>query len=50
MALSFEQEIVNDVFTNGIIGPHSKMLGPVADGGRIVFVTTPGCWGINIEL
>ena len=43
MALSFEQEIVNDVFTNRIIGPHSKMLGPVADGGRIIFVTTPGC-------
>lgn len=21
------------------------MLGPVADGGMIVFETTPGCWG-----
>jgi len=21
------------------------VLGPVADGGRIVFITTPGCWG-----
>ncbi|MCS7105066.1 MAG: acetamidase/formamidase family protein [Thermofilaceae archaeon] len=40
-----ESEIVNDVFTNGVIGPHSRMLGPVADGGRIRFVTTPGCWG-----
>ena len=37
--------IYNDEFTNGIIGPHSKMLGPVSDGGRIVFITAPGCWG-----
>ncbi|MCD6195664.1 MAG: acetamidase/formamidase family protein [Staphylothermus sp.] len=43
--MGYEQELVNDVFTNGIIGPHIKMLGPVADGGRIVFITTPGCWG-----
>ncbi|MEM0235363.1 MAG: acetamidase/formamidase family protein, partial [Thermofilum sp.] len=40
-----ESEILNDIFTNGIIGPHVKMLGPVADGGRIRFLTTPGCWG-----
>lgn len=40
-----ESEVLNDVFTNGIIGPHARMLGPVADGGRIRFVTTPGCWG-----
>lgn len=40
-----EDEVFNDVQTNGIIGPHSKMLGPVADGGRIIFVTAPGCWG-----
>ncbi|ASJ17050.1 acetamidase [Thermococcus chitonophagus] len=40
-----EEEIYNDVQTNGIIGPHTKMLGPVADGGRIIFVTAPGCWG-----
>jgi len=40
-----ESEVLNDAFTNGIIGPHTKMLGPVADGGRIRFVTTPGCWG-----
>jgi len=40
-----EDEIFNDVQTNGIIGPHSKMLGPVADGGKIVFLTAPGCWG-----
>ncbi|ADT84572.1 acetamidase/formamidase family protein [Thermococcus barophilus] len=40
-----EDEVFNDLQTNGIIGPHSKMLGPVADGGRIVFLTAPGCWG-----
>ena len=37
--------IHDDTFTNGVIGPSSKMLGPVADGGRIVFETAPGCWG-----
>ncbi len=35
----------NDKFTNGIIGPNVKMLGPVKNGGHIIFVTTPGCWG-----
>ena len=43
--MALEDEIFNDVQTNGIIGPHSKMLGPVADGGRIIFLTAPGCWG-----
>ncbi|MEM2005633.1 MAG: acetamidase/formamidase family protein [Zestosphaera sp.] len=40
-----EREIYNDVQTNGIIGPHTKMIGPVADGGQIIFITAPGCWG-----
>lgn len=40
-----EKKLYNDKFTNGIIGPSVKMLGPVADGGTIVFETTPGCWG-----
>ena len=43
--MSAEDIVYNDVYTNGIIGPHTKMLGPVRDGGTIVFVTTPGCWG-----
>ena len=38
-------ELYVDIFTNGIIGPHVKMLGPVADGGKITFLTAPGCWG-----
>ncbi|MEM2021823.1 MAG: acetamidase/formamidase family protein, partial [Zestosphaera sp.] len=43
--MSVEEEIYNDIQTNGIIGPHTKMIGPVADGGRVIFVTAPGCWG-----
>jgi acetamidase/formamidase len=38
-------ELYVDDYTNGIIGPHVKMLGPIADGGRITFLTAPGCWG-----
>jgi hypothetical protein len=34
-----------DTFTNGVLGPHQEMLGPVADGGHIVANTAPGCWG-----
>jgi acetamidase/formamidase len=34
-----------DSFTNGELGPDVPMLGPVADGGHIVFNSTPGCWG-----
>ena len=28
-----------------IVGPSNEMLGPVRDGGRIEFLTVPGCWG-----
>lgn len=34
-----------DTFTNGLLGPDVAMLGPVADGGHIVWNSTPGCWG-----
>jgi acetamidase/formamidase len=40
-----QSEVYVDVFTNGIIGPSCELLGPVADGGSIVFKTAPGCWG-----
>jgi acetamidase/formamidase len=40
-----QNEIYVDLFTNGIIGPSSKLLGPVSDGGKITFTTAPGCWG-----
>ncbi len=34
-----------DTFTDGLLGPDAPMLGPVADGGHIVWNSTPGCWG-----
>jgi len=34
-----------DTFTDGLLGPDVEMLGPVADGGHIVWNSTPGCWG-----
>ena len=34
-----------DVFTDGLLGPEVEMLGPVADGGHIVWNPAPGCWG-----
>lgn len=32
-------------FTDGLLGPDVPMLGPVADGGHVVWNSTPGCWG-----
>ena len=32
-------------YTNGVIGPHTPMTEPVADGDHITFLTAPGCWG-----
>jgi acetamidase/formamidase len=34
-----------DTFTDGLLGPDVEMLGPVRDGGHIVWNSTPGCWG-----
>ncbi|WP_206085882.1 acetamidase/formamidase family protein [Massilia polaris] len=34
-----------DTYTHGIIGPSQPMLGPLADGGRLLAGTPPGCWG-----
>jgi formamidase len=39
------QTVFVDTFTNGLLGPDVQMLGPVADGGHIVWNSTPGCWG-----
>jgi formamidase len=39
------QTVFVDTFTNGLLGPEVPMLGPVADGGHIVWNSTPGCWG-----
>lgn len=32
-------------YTRGLVGPSQPMQGPVADGGRIIVETAPGCWG-----
>jgi formamidase len=34
-----------DTFTDGLLGPDVEMLGPVADGGHVVWNPAPGCWG-----
>jgi formamidase len=39
------QTVFVDTFTNGLLGPEVQMLGPVANGGHIVWNSTPGCWG-----
>ena len=39
------QTVLVDTFTNGLLGPEVPMLGPVADGGHVVWNSTPGCWG-----
>ena len=36
--------VVVDRYTD-IVGPSNEMLGPVKDGGRIEYLTVPGCWG-----
>lgn len=37
--------VYNDRYTNGIIGPKTKMLESLVDGGTVIYETTPGCWG-----
>ena len=37
--------VVVDTFTDGTLGPEVELLGPVADGGHIVWNSAPGCWG-----
>jgi formamidase len=39
------QTVFVDTFTDGLLGPDVAMLGPVANGGHIVWNSTPGCWG-----
>lgn len=36
--------VLVDRYTD-IVGPSNEMLGPVKDGGRIEYITVPGCWG-----
>jgi acetamidase/formamidase len=43
--ITTHQTVFVDTFTDGLLGPDVEMLGPVADGGHIVWNSTPGCWG-----
>ncbi len=38
------EHVLVDRYTD-IIGPSNETLGPVRDGGRIEYLTVPGCWG-----
>jgi formamidase len=40
-----QQTVFVDSFTDGLLGPGVEMLGPVRDGGHVVWNSTPGCWG-----
>lgn len=39
------RSIVVHSFTNSVLDPAEKMLGPVENGGTIIANTAPGCWG-----
>ncbi|HEY5186832.1 MAG TPA: acetamidase/formamidase family protein [Actinomycetes bacterium] len=39
-----QDHVLVDRYTD-IVGPSTEMLGPVKDGGRIEYLTVPGCWG-----
>jgi formamidase len=45
ISTSARRTVVVDTFTDGTLGPDAAMLGPVCDGGHIVWNSTPGCWG-----
>lgn len=39
-----QDHVFVDRYTD-IVGPSNEMLGPVKNGGRIEYLTVPGCWG-----
>jgi formamidase len=39
-----QEHVLVDRYTD-VVGPGNEMLGPVKDGGRIEYLTVPGCWG-----
>lgn len=43
--MSATQTVLVNEFTNAVLDPNEKMLGPVRDGGWIVVNTAAGCWG-----
>ncbi|KAF0284808.1 acetamidase [Spiribacter sp. SSL99] len=42
---SGHRSVVVNEYTNSVIDPEARMLGPVEDGGTIIANTAPGCWG-----
>ena len=44
-AVEAHRTVFVETFTDGLLGPDVPMLGPVRDGGHIVWNSTPGCWG-----
>ena len=44
MTQTVSDRVVVDRYTD-LVGPGNEMLGPVRDGGRIEYLTVPGCWG-----
>ena len=45
MAEKAEEILHIYTLTDGIIGPDVEKAGRVVDGGKMVFTTSPGCWG-----
>ncbi len=45
MVGAYEDVLNVGEMTDGIIGPDVRKAGKVADGGKIIFITPPGCWG-----
>ena len=43
--MDVKQTVMVNEFTNGVLDPGEKMLGPVRSGGRIVVNTAAGCGG-----
>jgi acetamidase/formamidase len=43
-ATTASDHVLVDRYTD-IVGPSNELLGPVRDGGRIEYLTVPGCWG-----
>ena len=46
-ATNIHRTVFVDTFTNGLLGPAVPMLGPVANGGHIVWNSTPGLLGAD---
>lgn len=45
LATDVRRTVFVDTYTDGLLGPDAPRAGTVADGGHIVWNSTPGCWG-----